>query len=81
MEKAGYRESDVRYIQAMATQPDPVLTAPELAELVGVTQQAAHDKLEAMRDRGLVRKKKVGAKAVVWWLTTDGLDVYRETIE
>jgi predicted transcriptional regulator len=74
-----YRESDVKYIHSMVEHADPVVTAPELAERVGVTQQAAHEKLQSLRDRGLVNSKKVGSRAVVWWPTSDGLDVYRDT--
>lgn len=74
----GYVESDVRYLRAIFNHPDPVVTAPELADEVGVTQQAAYDKLAAMRDRGLVKSKKAGARSVVWWLTTDGIDAYTD---
>lgn len=79
MSDVEYRESDVRYLRAMGRSADPVVTAPELAEMVDVTQQAAHARLEQMRERGLVKKKQVGARSVVWWLTTDGLEAYRDS--
>lgn len=74
-----YRESDLKYIRAMVEHPDPVVTAPELAEKIDVTQQAAHSKLSDMLERGLVEKKQVGARAAVWWPTTDARRVYRQT--
>lgn len=50
---------------------DPVLTAVEVAEQLGITQQAAHARLTRAHDRGEVKRKKTGARAVVWWLATD----------
>lgn len=76
-----YKESDVKYIHAIATHPDPVVTAVEIAEKVGVSQQATHSKLSDLYERRLVKRKEVGARSVVWWLTTDGLDVYREVAD
>ncbi len=73
-----YAENDLKYIRAMHTHPDPVLTAPELAKAVAVTQQAAYNKLSSFHERGIAKRKKVGSKAVVWWLTTVGTDIYRE---
>lgn len=73
-----YKDSDVRYIRAIAQNPDPVVTAVEVADRIEVSQQAAHRKLEDMLERNLVRKKKVGSRAVIWWLTESGKDVYRE---
>lgn len=78
MTQVEYRESDVKYLCAMVEDADPVLTAPELAEKVGVSQQAAHSKLKDLRERGLVKSKAAGARSVVWWVTTDGREVYRE---
>lgn len=75
-----YKDSDIRYIQAIMQIPDPVVTAVEIANLVNVSQQAAHRKLEDMNDRNLVRKKKVGSRAVIWWLTEEGNDVYRKEL-
>lgn len=79
MSNVEYRESDVKYLHAMVEHADPVVTAPELAEKVDVSQQAAYDALSNMLDRGLVNKKQVGARAAVWWPTTAGREVYRET--
>lgn len=81
MSGVDYRKSDVKYLRAIARSADPVVTAPELAEMVGVTQQAAHSRLQQMEERGLVKRKKVGSRSVVWWLTTDGLEAYKESTE
>jgi len=47
---------------------EPVMTAVEVGEQLGVTQQAAHSKLQRAHERGVVEKKTVGARAVVWWI-------------
>jgi len=46
---------------------DPVLTAVEVAEALGVSQQAAHAKLTRAHENGAVSRKKTGARSVVWW--------------
>jgi len=47
---------------------EPVMTSVEVADQLGVTQQAAHSKLQRAHEAGVVEKKKVGARAVVWWI-------------
>lgn len=78
MTDVDFRESDIKYIRALVEFPDPVITAVELADKVDVTQQAAYNKLTDLQERGIVRSKKVGARSRVWWITTDGREVYRE---
>ncbi|MDQ2055961.1 MarR family transcriptional regulator [Halobellus sp. H-GB7] len=79
MADVDYKQSDVKYIREMILSPDPVVTAVELAEEVGVSQQAAHSKLEDLEERGLVESKAVGSRAVVWWLTVEGRRVYADS--
>ena len=72
-------KNDLKYLRALLVNPDPVVTATEVADEVGVTQQASHKKLAGLEARGLVLSKKVGANARVWWLTTDGRRAYSES--
>lgn len=53
---------------ALRSASDPVLTATEVAERIGVSRQAAHGYLQTLADEGEINRKKAGAKAVVWWL-------------
>jgi len=46
---------------------DPFLTTTELAEQLPISRQAVHHRLEQMRERGLVDKKKTGARGAGWW--------------
>lgn len=44
----------------------PVLTASEVADALDCSRPTAYNKLEALVDRGDLRKKTVGARAVVY---------------
>ena len=79
MDDVDYRESDVKYLRALIENPDRVYTAVEVAELADVTQQAAHTHLGKMHERGLVGRKEVGSRAVVWWETSDGVKAYKDS--
>ncbi|AZQ16059.1 winged-helix domain-containing protein [Halorubrum sp. PV6] len=51
---------------------DPVLTAPEVADGLRrfgkqITPEGVRNRLEEMADKGLVSRKKLGARAVGWW--------------
>lgn len=49
----------------------PVVTANELGEALGVSRRTALRWLKQLRDSGLVERKEVGARAVVWWWAGD----------
>jgi len=51
---------------------DPVLTAAEIADNVGMSRQAIQRRLKQLRDDGRLNKKKVGGRAIVWWLPDVG---------
>jgi predicted ArsR family transcriptional regulator len=42
-------------------------TASEVAEALDVSRRTAYNKLTELVDRGDLRRKKVGGRAVVWW--------------
>lgn len=46
---------------------EPFLTASEIADELPVSRQAVNYRLEQMREKDLVGKKKTGASAVGWW--------------
>lgn len=50
---------------------EPIITAPEVAEEFGVSQQAAHQRLQQMHEQGEMARKKVGGSAVAWWPLDD----------
>lgn len=46
---------------------EPFLTAPEIADELGVTRQAVSYRLKQMEEKGLVSSKRTGARAIGWW--------------
>ncbi|MFC7135351.1 MULTISPECIES: MarR family transcriptional regulator [Salinibaculum] len=54
-------------LDVLASTDDPVLTSSEVAEAIGVSSETARRKLTELHDQGLVKRKEVGARAVVWW--------------
>ena len=49
----------------------PIVSAPEVAESLDISQQAAYARLTTAEENGWVSRKKIGAAAVAWWATTD----------
>jgi Fic family protein len=63
--------SDAEIISAFQDSEDAFLTAAEVAEKFDITQQAAHSRLAGLHERGVLHRKKAGARAVGWWLSDD----------
>lgn len=60
-------EQDI--LKIFDVEDDPFLTASEIADQLPVSRQAVHHRLEQMREKGLVDKKKTGARGAGWWAT------------
>ena len=60
--------SDNAVLEFIRKHPDPVVTAPEVAEAFEITNQAANKRLRNLHDRGDVHRKKVGGSAVIYWV-------------
>ena len=65
-------DSSLRYLDAVANNPDPVVTTTEIAEKLEVTQQAVYNSFKELEQKGMLRSKKVGARSKVWWLSIQG---------
>ena len=61
------RVTDSDILGALREQSDPVATAGELAEVLGVSSETVRRHLTELHERGFVDRKTVGARAVVWW--------------
>jgi len=62
-------------LAALRSHPEPVATAADIADVLDVTSETVRRRLTELREQGLVERKNVGARAVVWWITqtdTDG---------
>jgi len=63
--------SDEELIAAISDHPDRAVTAEEVAEQLDFTKQGILKRLNSLSDAGEIVKKKVGARAVVWWVPED----------
>lgn len=66
------RLGDDDFIRAIALSPDPIVTAKEVGERLDYSTDGARDRLERLEEKGLVNSRRVGSRAVVWWLTEAG---------
>lgn len=60
--------TDENIIQFIQAHEDPCVTAGEIAEEFGVTNEGANYRLGKLRDAGKIAEKDVGASAKVWYL-------------
>jgi len=63
---------DIELLKAIATAPDPFVTAPEMADRLDYSKDGVRNRLEELEDAGWVERRDVGARATVWWLTREG---------
>ena len=61
-------------LDAVRRHPDPTVSAREVAEMLDCSTDAARNKLVILHERGAIERKKVGGRAVVWWLADDTTD-------
>lgn len=60
--------TDDELIQAIEQIEEPVASASELAEQVGLTRTAVNERLKELLDEDRVEKKDVG-RGYVWWVS------------
>ena len=58
-----------RVLEIMREIDAPVATAREIADVIGCTPEAVRQKLELLHEQERIERRKVGSRAVVWWLT------------
>jgi len=54
-------------LEVLEQTDQPVLTAKEVANKLDVSSETARRKLNKLYEKEKVGRKKVGARAVVWW--------------
>jgi len=69
MSKTGRKLMTDDIVTTVRRMNDPVFTAVEIAEATGVTRPTVHKRLREMEKSGEVRRKEVGSRAVVFWLS------------
>lgn len=85
----GEKISEQDILKIFDNADEPFLTASEIADELPVSRQAINYRLDQMREKDLVGKKKTGARAVGWWAkvapklsdeATERVDAAREEI-
>lgn len=59
--------TDEEILEVFRSTCDPVLTTSEVASNFELTHRGIRDRLETLEEEGLLKSKKVGARAMVWW--------------
>jgi DNA-binding Lrp family transcriptional regulator len=65
---------DKDILQALQEHREPVATASEVAEVLGVSSETVRRRLTTLHEADRVGRKKVGARAVVWWVDEETMD-------
>jgi len=60
-----------RIIEQFRQAETPFLTAVDIAEAIGMTRQGVNQRLKQLEERGVVERKKVGSRAVAYWLVEE----------
>lgn len=60
--------SDEDILDVFRQSEDPVLSTAEVADAIDMGERGTLSRLKQLVDDGSIKRKKVGAKATVWWL-------------
>jgi len=63
-------------LEAMADMDEPIHTLGEIADEMGKSKGAIETRLKELNENEDVCRKKVGARAVVWWLPGRTTQIY-----
>jgi predicted transcriptional regulator len=57
---------------------DPAFVPSEIGDRLDVTTEGARHQMNNLVEQGLLAKKKPGKRTVLYWITKDGREFYRE---
>jgi predicted ArsR family transcriptional regulator len=63
--------SDEQILSLFLDSPDPVMSAPELAEELPISKTGVYKRLRDLQERELLASKKIG-QGRAWWITETG---------
>jgi len=58
---------DVR--EAVRNGPEPASTTADVAQVFDISTEGARRKLTELHEQGRIEKRKIGARAIVWWVS------------
>jgi predicted ArsR family transcriptional regulator len=59
--------TDDEILEVFRRSSDPVLSTSDVSSEFDITHRGVRDRLEGLEEEGLLKSKKVGARAIVWW--------------
>lgn len=59
-------------MRAIATHPEPVVTARDIHEKIGLGPDGARERLKSLVEEGYLEQKRPGGSALVFWMTDEG---------
>lgn len=59
-------------MSAIALHPEPVVTASDIHEEIGLTPDGARERLKSLAKEGYLEVKRPGSSALVFWMTDKG---------
>lgn len=71
--------TDEELLREIKLLPDPVITAKEITERVDLENATVNRRLDRLVESGYLVEKKVGAAAVVYWMTPEGAEKAAES--
>lgn len=66
------KHSPAEICRVIALHPEPIVTAADVQEEVGLTQRGMAERLKTLVEEGYLDTKKVGSSGRVFWLTDRG---------
>lgn len=66
-------DTDEEILDVFRNSEDPVLTAGEVAEHLSIGRRATHNRLVALQERGVLKRKDIGPRTV-WWISQTDAD-------
>jgi len=61
--------TDEEIIALFRETDDPVLSTADVTEHVALKRRSVYDRLTKLADKGRLKRKEIGGRNTVWWLT------------
>ena len=55
--------------EAVLNGPEPASTTTDVAQALDISTEGARRKLTELHEQGWIEKRKIGARAIVWWVS------------
>ena len=55
--------------EAVRNGPEPASTTTDVAEAFDISTEGARRKLTELHEQGRIKKRKIGARAIIWWVS------------